>query len=46
MGDNGFYQEALDWRGSNIIGKTDGWATASPPDKYDWITDCESEVQI
>ena len=44
--DNHLYQDALDKLQHDILGKTDGCATAGAPDKNDWITDCATQSQV
>ena len=40
------YAEALDKLQNDILGKTDGCAMSSAPDRNDWITDCESQAEV
>jgi hypothetical protein len=42
----GIYNDALDQLQNDILGKTDGCATAGAPDKNDWITTCEDQEKI
>ena len=43
--DNQLYQEALDKLQHDILGKTDGCASAGAPDNNDWIKDCAAQNQ-
>ncbi|HBG05571.1 MAG: hypothetical protein A2075_07555 [Geobacteraceae bacterium GWC2_58_44] len=46
MIDQGLYGDALDKLRNDILGKTDGCATAGGPDKNDWITICGAQNQV
>jgi hypothetical protein len=46
MVDEGLYVEALDKLQKDILGKTDGCATNTQPDKNDWITTCPEQGQV
>jgi hypothetical protein len=42
----GNYADALGKLKHDILGKTDGCATARAPDKNDWVKDCKSQEQL